>query len=163
VCVRMELEAEHFQQMVGKSKAEIEQIVDQLVRKHTLRIKMNSIGITGLAYIEMGFEDPQNIPPLMKISWTPEYPYIPSVASAVNLLGNVMDRMMYKLDEDVFPMLDSLEEASKDLPEISESLKQILPRVEVISKNIEDITSTAKKYPSQMIFGEAPPKSRFDR
>jgi hypothetical protein len=67
------------------------------------------------------------------------------------------------LDEDVYPMLANLNKASATFPDLAKKFDAILPHVEVISKNVEDITSTGKKYPSSMIFGDAPPKSRFDQ
>lgn len=64
-----------------------------------LRIRMQPMGITGSAYIEMDYTDPLRNPPL-PISWTPETAYIPSapgtfarLEETFESLGNTMARI----------------------------------------------------------------------
>ena len=45
-----------------------------------LRVRLKSQGLTGLAYIEADYLNPTNYPP-MKITWTPEYCYVPYTPS----------------------------------------------------------------------------------
>jgi paraquat-inducible protein B len=163
VCVRLELEKKYFPQLSGHSQDKVQTMIDYMVKKETFRAKLQSIGITGLVYVELGFYDPAETPPVAPIPWDPKNLYIPSAAGVATRLGETLEKFMNKLDTDVYPMMENLNKASGDFPELTSKLNEILPPLTVIAKNVEDITSTGKKYPSQMIFGEAPTKSRYDR
>ena len=163
VIVIFELEAKYFVRLKNKNFEGMQASVNYLVKEHVLRVKMVGIGITGLVYLELGFQDPAEAPPLDEIYWKPNYLYIPSAPSMTTRFRDSAEKFLNKLDSDIYPLLTSLKQASADFPTLMTKLDAILPHVEVISQNIEDITSTGKKYPSQMIFGEAPPKSRYDR
>ena len=163
VCVRLELEKKYFPKLSGKSRHEIQTAIDFMVEKQTFRAKLESIGITGLVYVELGFYSLHETPPPMKINWIPEYLYIPSAPGVTTRLGASLEKLLNKMDTDIYPMIENLNKASRDFPALTMKLNEILPHISSISKNIDDITSTGKKYPSQMIFGEAPAKSRYDQ
>ncbi len=163
VCVRLELDRKYFPRLAGENLVKIQKTIDYMVAKQTLRAKLQSIGITGLVYVEMGFYDPKETPPPQKLLWQPEGLYLPSAPGVATRLGESLDKLMNKMDTDIYPMLANLTKASNDFPELTAKLNEMLPHLTVIAKNIEDITSTGKKYPSQMIFGDAPAKSRYDR
>ena len=163
VIVVFELETKYFFGFKNKNRKGMQDAVNYLVEKHILRVKMVGIGITGLVYLELGFQDPAEAPPLDEMDWKPDYLYIPSAPSMTTRFRDSVEKFLNKLDSDVYPLLTNLKQMSDDLPAVVTKLDRILPHLEVISKNMEDITSTGKKYPSQMIFGEAPPKSRYDR
>lgn len=163
VCVRLELDRKYFPKLAGEDQGKIQAVIDQLVQKQTLRAKLQSIGITGLVYVEMGFYDPSETPPAPKLPWKPKGLYLPSAPGVATRLGESLDKFLNKLDTDVYPMMSNLTKASKDFPALTAKLNDMLPHLTVIAKNVEDITSSGKKYPSQMIFGDAPTKSRYDR
>ena len=163
VIVVFELETKYFLDIKNKNLKKKQASVNYLVEEHALRVKMVGIGITGLVYLELGFQDPNEVPPLDEMDWKPEYLYIPSAPSMTTRFRDSVEKFLNKLDSDVYPLLTNLKQTSVELPTLMTKLDEILPHVEAISKNIEDITSTDKKYPSQMIFGEAPPRSRYDR
>ncbi|MFA5160587.1 MAG: MlaD family protein [Candidatus Omnitrophota bacterium] len=163
VIVVFELETKYFLGFKNKNRKGMQDAVNYLVEKHILRVKMVGIGITGLVYLELGFQDPAEAPPLDEMNWKPTYLYIPSSPSMTTRFRDSVEKFLNKLDSDIYPLLTRLEQASVGFPAVVTKLDGILSHGEVISKNIEDITSTGKKYPSQMIFGEAPPKSRYDR
>lgn len=163
VCVRMELERKYFPRLSAESRSTIQAGLNAMMQKDTFRTKLESIGITGLVYVEMGFYDPKETPPLPKLPWQPQELYLASAPGVATRLGESLDKFMNKLDTDVYPMLTNLNKASGDFPELTAKLNEMLPHLTVIAKNIEDITSMGKKYPSQMIFGDAPAKSRYDR
>jgi phospholipid/cholesterol/gamma-HCH transport system substrate-binding protein len=58
-----------------------QQIVRDFV-KNGLRLKLASQGVTGIAYIEADFVEPERNPP-MKIAWIPRSIYIPSMPSTL--------------------------------------------------------------------------------
>ncbi len=163
VCVRLELDRKYFPRLGGEDRAKIQASVDYMVQKETLRAKLESIGITGLVYVELGFYDPDETPPPPKLLWQPQEIYIPSAPGVATRLGDSLNKFLNKLDTDVYPMMANLTKASKDFPALTAKLNDMLPHLTVIAKNVEDITSAGKKYPSQMIFGDAPAKSRYDR
>ena len=164
VYVKMEIQSKFFPRLSKDRNHKVMQsLIDHMVEQQTFRSKLESIGITGLVYVQLGFYDPKETPTPAEISWEPKHVYIPSAAGVTTRLGDSLDKMLNKLDSDIYPMIENMNKAAKDLPTLVENVNSVLPHVEVLSKNIADITSTGKKYPSQMIFGEAPPKSRFDQ
>ncbi|MBR1609158.1 MAG: MCE family protein, partial [Kiritimatiellae bacterium] len=59
-----------------------------------LRAHVKSQGITGLAYIDLDFEDsPRDIP----VPWTPEYAYVPTAPSLVKTLTDVMQTLSQEI------------------------------------------------------------------
>ena len=163
VCVRLELDRKYFPRLSGETREKIQSAIDYMVEKETFRTKLESIGITGLVYVEMGFYDPKETPPPQNIPWTPKELYIASAPGVTTRLGESLDKLLNKMDTDFYPMMSNLKKASGDFPSLTTKLNEMLPHLTAIAKNIEDITSTAKKYPSSIIFGDAPAKSRFDR
>lgn len=163
VGVKFEIEPKHFPKFKGKTLEEAQTIVNVLAEKYTLRAKMIGIGITGLSYLELGFADPDVVPPPIKILWKPKNLYIPSAPSVATRFNDAMDKMLNKMDTDIYPMIENINKASTELPPLVAKLNETMPYVKSIAKNIDDITSTGKKYPSQMIFGDAPHKSRYDQ
>jgi hypothetical protein len=163
ICVRMELERKYFPKLALEGKSAIQAKLDLMSEKETFRAKLESIGITGLVYVEMGFYDPRETLPPPKVLWQPQELYLPSAPGVATRLGESIDKFMNKMDSDVYPMLTNLNKASGDFPSLTAKMNEMLPHLTVIAKNIEDITSVGKKYPSQMIFGEAPSKSRYDQ
>jgi ABC-type transporter Mla subunit MlaD len=63
-----------------------------------LRARLASQGITGLAYVELDFADPARNPP-EKVSWTPEYTYIPSVPSTISQVQDAATALAARLNE----------------------------------------------------------------
>jgi hypothetical protein len=163
ICVQLELDRKYFPRLADENLAKVQEAIDFMVEKETFRAKLESIGITGLVYVEMGFYDPEETPPPQKLSWQPRELYLASAPGVTTRLGESLDKFLNKLDTDVYPMMANLNKASNDLPSLTAKLDEMLPHLTVISKNIEDITSVGKKYPSQMIFGDAPSKSRYDQ
>jgi len=168
-----------------------------------LRVRLASQGITGAAFLEADYIDPEEFPP-MKITWKPKTYYVPSVPSKITQLTESVETILAKLEEiNVMGLTDSLEETmssmnkildnvkplitdasetmdsvSEELPDILAQLKQALRRfnhlvsneeeniavstenVRLITGNLRDMTESAKKSPSQFLFGQPPPRSQ---
>jgi paraquat-inducible protein B len=71
--------------------------VDEAI-KQGLRVRLASQGITGLAYIEADFVDPERFP-LLPVPWTPIYPYIPSMPSTISQVQNAAELLASRLTE----------------------------------------------------------------
>ncbi len=180
VMVTMKLDADAFPYI---SKTNLEDEINKLVTEKGLRVKFSYLGITGLAYLETDFVDPQKNPPL-EIVWKPKNLYIPSVPNAIELVTNSLNEISRSLTEDFIPLLRNLSRASSDFPGLSENLNETLQKVNisadnlpyisakmsetldnlhVISRDLREITTTLKQSPSQAIFGGPPPNLGIDK
>jgi paraquat-inducible protein B len=61
-----------------------------------LRVRIASAGVTGLAYLEIDFTDPERAPPI-DVPWTPTFPVIPSVPSTITQVTSAAERLMAQL------------------------------------------------------------------
>lgn len=95
------------------------------------------------------------------------------VASKAKELSVELDKMIRS--EEIQGTITNVAQITKDMPEVLDSFKQTLDRVEMlvvnqqqnmtvlienmtaVSSNLREITANAKKYPSQAVFGEPPP------
>jgi len=160
VVVRFEVKGSYFPKF---REEDAQAVLDKLVRDEGLRIRMNVIGITGLVYLEISFWSAAKVPPPMKMTWAPEHLYIPSAPSVITRLTDQLDKFLNMMDDSGYSMLGNLSRASNALPGITSKLNETLTYTTVVAKNLEDVTTNARKYPSQIIFGEEPPRSRYDR
>ncbi len=185
-----------------------------------LRVRLASQGITGMAYLEADYLDPERYPP-MEIIWKPKTYYVPSAPSTITQLTESVDKILNKLEEinikgitdgiedlltevretnkQVRPLITDASEtmasvqeivedskeplansltALEELPEILAQTKRSLRRfnnvlsseeqnieeaadnVRLITGNLRDLTESARKYSSQLIFGDPPPHSK---
>jgi phospholipid/cholesterol/gamma-HCH transport system substrate-binding protein/paraquat-inducible protein B len=65
--------------------------------KKGLRVQTQLAGVTGQLFLGIDFLDPEKNPPLA-LSWTPEYPYIPSAPSLTNEIIANAQRFLASLD-----------------------------------------------------------------
>ncbi|MBV9811397.1 MAG: hypothetical protein JO326_01505, partial [Acetobacteraceae bacterium] len=61
-----------------------------------LRARLASQGLTGLAYLELDFADPQKYPPI-EVPWTPKYPVIASMPSTLVRVQDEAESLLAKL------------------------------------------------------------------
>jgi phospholipid/cholesterol/gamma-HCH transport system substrate-binding protein/paraquat-inducible protein B len=89
-----------------------------------LRVRLASQGITGAAYLEADYIDPEKFPP-MQITWEPKTYYVPSVPSTITQFTESVEMILEKLEEiNVKGITDGLET-------IVSSIKKILDDVKV--------------------------------
>lgn len=69
-----------------------------------LRARLASQGITGVAYIELDFMDPERFPAL-SLPWQPRYPWIPAVPSTVAQVQSAAETVMRQLQDIDFSAL----------------------------------------------------------
>ncbi len=207
------------------TEEEQRQFVERMIAKG-LRVRLASQGITGVAYLEADYVDPEKYPP-REIPWEPKTYYVPSVPSTITQFTESMEKILEKIEQiDVKGITSGVEETLKDitktledlnvkeitelvevlltevgetnkkvgplisnasetmdsvseeLPEILVQLKQALRRfnnivsgeeenievstenLRLITGNLRDLTESARRYPSQLLFGEPPPHSQ---
>jgi len=200
------------------TEKEQRQFMERMIAKG-LRVRLAAQGITGVAYLEADYVDPERYPP-PEIKWEPKTYYVPSVPSTISELTVSVDKILNKLEEinikgitdgiedlltevretnkKVGPLISNASEtmasvqeivedskkplnhsltALEELPEILAQTKRALRRfnnvlsseeqnieestenVRLITGNLRDLTESARKYPSQLMFGEPPPHS----
>jgi len=201
------------------TEKEQRQFMERMIAKG-LRVRLAAQGITGVAYLEADYVDPERYPP-PEIKWEPKTYYVPSVPSTISELTVSVDKILNKLEEinikgitdgiedlltevretnkKVGPLISNASEtmasvqeivedskepltnsltALEELPEILAQTKRSLRRfnnvlsseeqnieestenVRLITGNLRDLTESARKYSSQLIFGEPPPHSQ---
>ena len=63
-----------------------------------LRVRMAAVGLTGTAYLEVDYLDPQ-YNPVLRGDWRAKYPYLPSAPSVITQIGDFLTRIMRSMDE----------------------------------------------------------------
>ncbi len=147
------------------------------------RVRMASSGLTGPPYLAVSWLDPERNPP-PEIYFTPRMLYVPSAPSTMNKLVNAVENILQKLEDlpvgEIASELKSaltsfdtaVQEARPGIAELNRLVRRvnnivaeqegdiqaIVVELRGILDNIEDITENAKGNPSQMIFGEPPPR-----
>ncbi len=104
-----------------------------------LRLQLASNLLTGQAYLQGSFVDP-NRSPLLEIAWEPKYMYVPSAPSTFTTMKDSVDKIMYKLQEiDIENLVASVESILSSLDKaIAEA------RIDDISKEARELLVQAR-------------------
>ena len=85
------------------------------------RFRMAAQGLTGVAYLEADYLDPERNPPL-EIDWIPDYPYIPSTTSRITQLSEAVERILRNIgDVDISQLTQSMEKSLAAMTKLAES------------------------------------------
>jgi phospholipid/cholesterol/gamma-HCH transport system substrate-binding protein/paraquat-inducible protein B len=85
------------------------------------RIRLAPQGLTGVAYLEADYLDPERNPPLA-IDWQPSYPYIPSATSRITQLSEAVERILRNIgDIDISQLTQSMEKSLAAMTKLAES------------------------------------------
>ncbi|MSP37815.1 MAG: MCE family protein [Deltaproteobacteria bacterium] len=88
-----------------------------------LRLRLAAQGLTGVAYIEADYADPQRNPAL-EIDWQPIYPYIPSTRSRITQLSESLEKILRSLENvDLGRLVDGMEKSLGTITKVAESVK----------------------------------------
>lgn len=118
-----------------------------------LRLQLASQGITGVAFLNAVYLDPDRYPPL-EHEWKPEYPYIPSAPGTISQITETIEDLSESIDnidfkqisEEIERLVASLNKAveeakvgelSKDLSELIGSLNSATTELNSILKSNE--------------------------
>lgn len=151
-----------------------------------LRLRLASNLLTGQAYLEGDYFDPNRFP-VLDIGWEPKHLYIPSAPGGFDTIKDSIDSILFKLEKidtqkiglEIERILVTMQEAISDanIPAIAAKLQDTLDRVDKliasgrpdveqslenlrdISANLKDLTESLKRHPSEAIFSQPPPKS----
>jgi paraquat-inducible protein B len=105
-----------------------------------LRVRLASQGITGVAFLQADFLDPEQNP-LMKISWTPRTHYVPSAPSMFTRISVAVQKIIDKAEAiDIKGLTDSLEATLKD---VSNELADL--NMKKLNQELEELLATLNK------------------
>jgi phospholipid/cholesterol/gamma-HCH transport system substrate-binding protein/paraquat-inducible protein B len=85
-----------------------------------LRLRLAAQGLTGVAYIEADYADPQRNPPL-EIDWQPRYPYVPSIRSRITQLSESVEKILRSIESvDLGRLVDGIEKSLSTITKVAE-------------------------------------------
>ena len=85
------------------------------------RVRLASQGLTGVAYLEMDYLEPERNPPL-EIDWQPVHPYIPSTRSRITQLSEAVERILNNIgDINISQLSDSIEKSLAAMTKLADS------------------------------------------
>jgi phospholipid/cholesterol/gamma-HCH transport system substrate-binding protein/paraquat-inducible protein B len=135
------------------TEEEQRQLMERMIAKG-LRVRLAAQGITGVAYLEADYVDPERYP-LPEIKWEPKTYYVPSVPSTISELTVSVDKILIKLEEiDVKGITDdvetTLEKVTKTLEDmnmkkISKQVESLLVELRETNKKTGPLLSDASK------------------
>lgn len=126
-----------------------------------LRVKITSQGLTGTAYLEIDYVNPEHNPP-MNISWTPKSFYIPSTRSTFTKIGASIDELIKKIDKaDIDKLVRNLDTLvitmdkginEAKIAELSSSSINMINEFQHTSKKFREFISSpsVQSFPSKM-------------
>ena len=117
VLVRMAISSNMFQFPVNDpNSAALRRELDR-----GFRVRLAPQGLTGVAYLETDYLDPERNPPL-EIDWRPAYPYIPSTRSRITQLSEAVERIVRNIgDIDMSRLSQSVEKSLDAMTKVAES------------------------------------------
>jgi phospholipid/cholesterol/gamma-HCH transport system substrate-binding protein/paraquat-inducible protein B len=98
------------------------------------RVRLAAQGLTGVAYLEADYLDPERNPPL-EIDWEPRYPYIPSARSRIVQLSDSVESILRNFEQ-------------LDIPRLTTSLDRSLAAMTKLAEgaNVERIGAQANAF-----------------
>ena len=115
------------------------------------RVRLAPQGLTGVAYLEADYLDPERNPPL-EIDWRPAYPYIPSTRSRITQLSEAVERVLQNMgDINISQLSDSIEKSlaamtkladNANLEKIGTQANALLTEVRETNKQVNALVSS---------------------
>ena len=117
VVVRMSISSNMFQFPVNDPRSpQLKQALDR-----GFRIRIAPQGLTGVAYLEADYLEPERNPPL-EIDWQPEYPYIPSTRSRITQLSEAVERILRNFsDIDIAQLSQTIDKSIVAITKLAEN------------------------------------------
>lgn len=85
-----------------------------------LRLRLAAQGLTGVAYLEADYADPQRNPPL-EFDWQPNYPYVPSTRSRITQFGESVEKILRSIETvDLGRLVDGIEKSLSTITKVAE-------------------------------------------
>ncbi|HEX5605988.1 MAG TPA: MlaD family protein [Candidatus Binatia bacterium] len=136
VLVRISISSNMFQFPVNDPSSPVLQ--RELARG--FRVRMAAQGLTGVAYLEADYLNPERNPPL-RIDWKPDYPYIPSTRSRITQLSEAVERILRNVEEINIPQITaSIEKSLAAMTKLAEgaNLDKVGVQVNALLNELRD-------------------------
>ena len=87
-----------------------------------LRVRLAPQGLTGQAYLEADYLDPQLNPPL-QLDWQPQYPYVPSARSRLTQFSEAVERILRNIEQaDIERLTGTIEKSLQTVSKLAEGV-----------------------------------------
>lgn len=126
-----------------------------------LRCRLATKGVTGSAYVEVDYLDPDKNPPL-KIDWKPMYPYLPSAPSVITQLSDSLTAIMNNLEAinlkgiaiGLQDLLDSLNTklSGADVKGVSDQAEALLVELRTTNRQLQKLVAGVE---TESLFNDA--------
>ena len=131
------------------SDPEVRQVRLQQLIGEGLRLRFASQGLTGVAYLDGDFLDPEDYPPL-EVPWEPRFPYIPSAPSTFDSIAESFSTIARNLEKvDFEATFDELNGLIADIRTTAENLNRSLS-AEHLDQVVADIRAGIDSFKSSM-------------
>jgi phospholipid/cholesterol/gamma-HCH transport system substrate-binding protein/paraquat-inducible protein B len=117
------------------------------------RVRLASQGLTGVAYLEADYLDPERNPPL-EIDWQPKYPYIPSARSRIVQLSDSVESILQNFEQlDVPRLVSSVDRSLAAITKMAEGANverigaqanALLTEVRETNRQLKDLVASAE-------------------
>ena len=139
----------------GKSKLFVddsnrEQGFKKMIEKG-LRLQLASQGVTGIAFLNAVYLDPENYPAL-NIDWKPEYTYIPSAQGTIAQITQMIEKLTKTIEsinfkgisDDVEQLVETVNLAVQqaDIPQVSKDLQNLLVSLDKTVTNTDKLLNS---------------------
>ena len=134
-------------------------VIETMIRnqiKTGLRFKLNYQGITGIAFIEADYVDPEREIPL-SVPWVPKRIYVPSTPSVIQNFTQALDTVFQRLERiniegavaKMEATLTTMEQAIQDanVSEVRESFVALTDEIRESNKQLQPLLAKAEKIP----------------
>jgi phospholipid/cholesterol/gamma-HCH transport system substrate-binding protein len=136
VLVRISISSNMFQFPVNdRSSPALQRELDR-----GFRVRMAAQGLTGVAYLEADYLNPERNPPL-RIDWKPYYPYIPSTRSRITQLSEAVERILRNVEDINIPQITaSIEKSLAAMTKLAEgaNLDKVGVQVNALLNELRD-------------------------
>lgn len=113
-----------------------------------LRVRLTSAGLTGVLYLELDHYDIKANPP-PQISWTPHYPYLPSIPSTgtqmmarvEKVLASVEKVQLDVIADKVVGVLDGVDKMVKSLSPAVEDVRKLTGEATVLVRDVRKVVA----------------------
>ncbi len=113
-----------------------------------LRLQLASQGITGVAFLNAVYLDPEDYPAL-NVDWKPDYPYIPSASGTITQITQSIEKLTKTIESINFKEItDDIEQLVQtlnlgvqqaDIPKLSKDMQNLLVSLDNTVKNADKI------------------------
>lgn len=110
-----------------------------------LRLQLASQGITGIAFLNAVYFEPDRYPPLPH-NWKPEYIYIPSAPGTITMITQTIEKLTATIESINF------KEISDDVEELVKTLNTAVEQAEIgeLSKNLRELIISLDKTTTEL-------------